>query len=172
LEKEDLILPAILILIFLILIVTIFSFAGNNTFQTGKVYFEYPNNWAQEHVVGNFSNSSIYSQVTLTANFNDDAGQTQTAYILFIMQKRTEGVLNLPSSSSVLMNTTNSTVASVDIGNFQASQLGNYGNDVAQKITIVETSDYYYVVQYICPSFALNQTEEAYNMLLKSFRVS
>lgn len=161
-----------MILVFLILIVAIFSFSGNNTFQTGKVYFEYPNNWAQEHVVGNFSNSSIYSQVTLTANFNDDAGQTQTAYILFIMQKRTEGVLNLPSSSSVLMNTTNSTVASVDIGNFQASQIGNYGNDVAQKITIIETSDYYYVVQYVCPSFALNQTEDAYNMLLKSFRVT
>jgi hypothetical protein len=172
LEKEDLILPGILILIFLILIVAIFSFAGNSTFQTGKVYFEYPNNWAQEQVIGNFSNSSIYSQVTLTANFNNNAGQTQTAYILLIMQKRTEGVLNIPSSSSILMNTTNSTVASVDLGNFQASQIGNYGNDVAQKMTIIETSDHYYVVEYVCPSFALNQTEDAYNMILKSIRIS
>ncbi|MGC9517812.1 MAG: hypothetical protein ACP5C3_08975 [Methanomicrobiales archaeon] len=171
-EKEDLILPAILILVFLILIVAIFSFSGNNTFQTGNVYFEYPNNWAQDHVVGNFSNSSIYSEVTLTASFNDDAGQTQTAYIIFIMQKRTEGLINIPSTNSILMNTTNSSVSSVSVGNFQASQIGNIGNDIAQKLTIIQTSSHYYVVEYITPSFAFNQTENAYNQILETIRIS
>ncbi|MBM4241842.1 MAG: hypothetical protein FJ150_09325 [Euryarchaeota archaeon] len=171
-DRDNLILPVIVILLLVILAVVAFSLSGNNTFGRGNISFQYPNSWAENHVVGNFDNSTVYSEVTFTANFADNTGQQQKAFIIIQMQERTEGLLNLPSTNSIVMNTTNSTVASVDVDNITATQLGNYGPTVAAKITIIQTNKYNIVISYVCPRFTVSQTEEAYNLILQTFNIS
>lgn len=171
-DTDNLILPVLVILLVLLAVVVIFAyFSGDTTFEMGNVYFEYPRSWAQDHTVGSFNNQTLYSEVTFKEDFQGPDGQSQTAFIVLQMLKKTEGVLNLPSTSSV-MNTTNSTVGSINIGNIKATQLGNFGPDVSQKVTIFSVNDYNYVLLYITPGYALNQTEEAYNQILETFRLS
>ena len=147
-----------------------FSFSGNNTFNTGTVSFQYPNSWSEQNIVGNFSNSSLYSSVTLTANYADSSGKNQPAYIVLQMQQKTNGALNLPSTNNILVNTTNSSIASTSVNNLTASQVGSVGNNIASKYTIIDKNNNYYLVTYICPRFALNQTEQAYNNLLMTLK--
>jgi hypothetical protein len=97
------------------------AFSGNNTFNMGTVSFEYPNSWSQESVVGNFNSSSLYSQVTLTSNFADANGQYQPAYIIIQMQQKSKGTLNLPSTSALVTNTSNSSVASTSVNNINSN---------------------------------------------------
>lgn len=159
-----------MILVVIIALVLAFSFSGNNTFNTGTVSFQYPNSWSEQNVVGNFSNSSLYSSVTLTANYADSTGKNQPAYIVLQMQQKTNGALNLPSTNNILVNTTNSSVASTSVNNLTASQIGSVGNNIASKYTIIDKNNNYYLVTYICPRFALNQTEQAYNNLLTTLK--
>ena len=166
------VLPTIVVLVILILIVTAISLSGNSTFQTGNLNFEYPNNWNQNYIVGNFSNESLYSEVTFNANFQDNANQQQPAYIIIQMQQRAEGTVNLPNPNAIVMNTTNSSIASVEIGNVTATQMGNYGQNIAKKVTVIQKNNYYYTVAYICPPYALNQTEQAYNTIIKTLKIS
>lgn len=159
-----------MILVVIIALVLAFSFSGNNTFNTGTVSFQYPNSWSEQNVVGNFSNSSLYSSVTLTANYADSSGKNQPAYIVLQMQQKTNGALNLPSTNNILVNTTNSSIASTSVNNLTASQVGSVGNNIASKYTIIDKNNNYYLVTYICPRFALNQTEQAYNNLLMTLK--
>jgi hypothetical protein len=160
------------ILVIIIALVLAFSFSGNNTFNTGTVSFQYPNSWSEQNVVGNFSNSSVYSSVTLTSNFVDTSGKNQPAYIVLQMQQKANGAINLPSTNNILINTTNSSVASTTVNNITASQVGSVGNNVASKYTIIDKNNNYYLVTYICPRFALNQTEHAYNNLLMTLKLN
>lgn len=159
-----------MILVVIIALVLAFSFSGNNTFNTGTVSFQYPNSWSEQNIVGNFSNSSLYSSVTLTANYADSSGKNQPAYIVLQMQQKTNGALNLPSTNNILVNTTNSSIASTSVNNLTASQVGSVGNNIASKYTIIDKNNNYYLVTYICPRFALNQTEQAYNNLLMTLK--
>jgi hypothetical protein len=170
-DRESFILPGILILVLIIILLLVVAFSGNNTFNSDKVTFQYPAGWSQSSTVGNFSNTSLYSQVVFTSNVLDANGNSQPAYIIVQMQQKAQGVINLPSSSSVVANTTNSSVSSVNVDNITATQLGGTGNSIAQKVTIIEKNNYYYVITFICPPYALNQTTEAYNTILKSLKI-
>lgn len=158
-------------MVLVVVLVLVVAFSGNNTFDSGKISFEYPAGWSQVSSVGNFSNTSLYSEITLSSNIADANGNIQTSYIVVQMQQRAQGVLNLPSTSSIVGNTTNSSVSSVNVNNFTATQIGSSGTNMAQKVTIIEQNDYNIVITFICPPTALNQTTEAYNMLLKSLKI-
>ncbi|MEN6330284.1 MAG: hypothetical protein ABFC91_08340 [Methanobacteriaceae archaeon] len=170
-DKERFLLPAIIIVVVLVIVVVAVSLTGNNTFQSGNVAFDYPNSWYQEQSIGSFNDQSLYSSVTLTRDFQSN-NQTITAFIVFQMQITTQGVLQLPSTGSIVTNSTNSTVATTNIGNIKATQLGNLGPETAQKITIIQKDNFYYTIQYLCPSSALNETTEAYNMILNSLQLT
>ena len=167
-DNNRLIIPAIIIILILIAAVII-AFSGNNTFNTGSLSFEYPNAWSQDHVVGDFTNSSLYSEVTLTSNIPTSA--SPTSYIIIQMQKKSQGTYNLPETNEIVMNTTNSTVGSTNIGNIKATQLATYGPNVCEKVTIIETPYNYLILEYICPPTALNQTETDYNTILQSLMI-
>lgn len=173
-DRDSYILPVILIFVVVIVLVIAFAFSGNNTFQSGKISFEYPNAWSQNSVVGNFSNQSLYSAVTLTSSIQGTNGTTQTAYIIIQMQPQAQGVVNIPTTNSILMNTTNSSVSTTTVGtnNISATQLGSYGSNIAAKLTIIQYNNYYIVIEYICPPNAVNQTSEAYNMILRSLTLT
>lgn len=171
-DRESFVLPGILIAVLIIILLLVVVFSGNNTFDLGKVSFQYPAGWSQTSTVGNFSNTSLYSEVTFTSNVLDVDGSSQPAYIIIQMQKKAQGVINLPSTSTIVTNTTNSSVSSVSINNMTATQIGAIGGKIAQKVTIIEQDDYYLVLTFICPPHAINQTSEAYNMILKSLKIS
>lgn len=170
-DRESFVLPGILIVVLIIILVLVVAFSGNNTFNTGKVSFQYPGGWSQNAVIGNFSNTSLYSEVTFTSNIADANGNTQPAYIIVQMQQKAQGVINLPSTSTIVTNTTNSSVSTVNVSNFTATQLGGTGDKIAQKVTIIEQNNYYLVITFICPPYALNQTSDAYNMVLKTMKI-
>lgn len=171
-EKNQYLMPVIIVLVVIIALILALSVSGNNTFNTGTVSFQYPNSWSQDSLVGNFSTNSIYSSVTLTTNYADSSGKTQPAYIVLQMQEKATGSLNLPSTNNILLNTTNSSVASTTVNNITASQVGSVGNNIASKYTIIDKNNNYYLITYICPRFALNQTEQAYNNLLQTLKLS
>jgi len=168
-DRDRLILPAIIIIVILAAAIVILAFAGNNTFNSGSLYFQYPKSWSENHVVGDFSNNSLYSEVTLTANIPDRT--SPTSYIVIQMQKKSQGTLKLPGTNEIVMNTTNSTIGTTNVGNIKATQLGSFGPNVAEKVTIIETSDNYLILEYICPPTAINQTETDYNMILQTLRL-
>ena len=171
-DRNQYFLPVIVILVVVIALIIALSFSGNNTFNTGTVSFLYPNSWSQDNVVGNFSSSSIYSSVTLTSNYADSSGKNQPAYIVLQMQQKSTGSLNLPSTNNILINTTNSSVASTSVNNITASQGSSVGTNIASKYTIIDKNNNYYLVTYISPRFALNQTEQAYNNILSTLKIS
>lgn len=41
-DRDRLILPAIIIIVILVVAIVIVALAGNNTFNSGSLYFEYP----------------------------------------------------------------------------------------------------------------------------------
>ena len=171
-DREQFFLPGIIILLVILVLVVAFAFTGKNTFNTGTVSFEYPNSWSQQQVIGNFSSNSLYSSVTLTSNFADTNGQNQPAYIIVEKQQKAVGTLNLPTTNTIPMNTTNSTTSSVTVDNITATQIGNLGNNMASKYTIIDKNNYYYILTYICPAYAINQTQTAYNTILTSLNLS
>ncbi|MDI6645283.1 MAG: hypothetical protein QME14_09520 [Methanobacteriaceae archaeon] len=72
-DRNQLILPEIIIAVVVIIAVILAASLGSSTFDTGNLYFQYPKSWSQEQVIGNFENNSLFSQVTLSANIpNDD----------------------------------------------------------------------------------------------------
>jgi len=156
----------------LVVLVIAVSFSGNNTFNMGTVSFNYSNSWSQENVVGNFSSSSLYSAVTLTTNFADTNGQNQPAYIIVQMQQKAVGTLNIPSTNTITMNTTNSSVSSTSVSNITATQVGNFGTNMATKYTLIDKNNFYYIITYICPTYAVNQTQTTYNNILTSLKLS
>jgi hypothetical protein len=170
-DKEKWLLPGILIILVLILVFVAVSFSGNNQFQTGNVYFQYPSSWAQEQSMGAFNNQSLYSSVVLKKDFPVN-NTTQTAYIVFQMQATTQGVIQIPSSGSIVSNTTNSTVGTIDTGGVKATQLGNYGPQIAQMITIIQKGNFYYTLQFVCPISAVQETQEAYNQILNTLKLN
>lgn len=169
-NRDNLIIAGIIVAVVVIIAIVLAVSIGNNTFTSGSVSFQYPKSFNQNHVVGDFTNNSLYSEVTLTANIPDR--QSPTSYIVIQMQKKSQGTLQLPGTNTLVMNTTNSTVGTTNIGNIKATQLGSYGPNVAQKVTIIDTGNNYLVLEYICPPNALNQTEEAYNTILQTLRLS
>ncbi|MBI4813297.1 MAG: hypothetical protein HY802_02885 [Methanobacterium sp.] len=117
-ESRNLILTVAVILVILLAFIVAMALSGNNSFQNGQLYFEYPNAWSQDYITGNFSQGTIYSEVTLKSNFP-----------------------------------------------------GSYRQKIAQKTTVIEKNNYYYTIEYICLPSALNQTEEAYNQILQTFKI-
>ncbi len=172
--------PGIIILAIILAVVLIYSFYSNKTFEKGEIYFEYPSEWSEDQQIGNFNsgsdNTTVYSQVILTANFRDNSIQDQRiyklAYIIIEQQEMSQGTINLPSIDSIIMNSTNSSIGSVNVINTNATQLENYGPTVTKKMTIIEKNNCYYAVEYICPSFAVNETNEAYNMVLETLKIN
>lgn len=138
----------------------------------GTVSFQYPNSWSQENVIGNFNSSSLYSQVTLTTNFADSNGQNQPGYIIIQMQQKSKGTLNIPSTNTIVTNTSNSSVASTTVNNVTATQVGSFGTNIATKYTVVDKNNFYYVISYIVPIYGVNQTEKSYNNLLSTLKLS
>ncbi|MCE5213541.1 MAG: hypothetical protein LLF83_02335 [Methanobacterium sp.] len=169
-DRNDIILPGALILIILAALVILLS--GSSTFQMGQISFDYPNGWTQSKMAGDFSNGSLYSEVIFSSAFTDSNGQSQTAYIIIQMQKKTQNSINLPSTNYIVTNTTNSSMDTVNVSNITATQLGNYDSQMAEKVTVIEIDDYYYIITYITPPFAINQTSEVYNQIIQTFKVS
>ncbi len=167
-DKDQFALPLIVIIAVAIVLIVAYAFSGNNSFNSGTISFEYPNQWAQEQSIGNFNDSSLYSSIVLTNTLNS----TQPSYIIIQMQQKTKGSLNLPSTNSIVMNTTNSSVASASVDNITATQVGSAGTDIATKYTVISKNNYYYVVSYITPRSALNQTESSYNTLLSTLKIT
>jgi len=153
-DRDNLIIAGIIIAVVVIVAIVLAVSVGNNTFTSGNVSFQYPKSWSQNHVVGDFTSNNLYSEITLTANIPDR--QSQTSYIIIQMQKKSQGTLQLPGTNTIVMNTTNST----------------YGSGVAQKVTIVDTGNNYIVLEYICPPNAINQTEQAYSLILQTLNIS
>jgi len=168
-DRDQLILPGIIIVVILIIAIILATTFGNNTFDNGNLSFQYPKSWGQEQVVGNFENNSLFSQVTLSANIPDD--QSPKSYIIIQMQKKSQGTLQLPGTNTIVTNTTNSTVGTTNIGNIKATQIGTFGSSVAIKVTIVDAGSYYYILEYICPPNAVNQTETDYNSIIKTLKI-
>jgi hypothetical protein len=166
------ILGAIVILVLLVVLIFAVAFSGNNTFQNGQVSFEYPNGWSQDHIVGNFANNSLYSEVTFKKNFQTSNQTEETSYIILQMQQKAAGSFSVPNSSTIVMNTSTPSTVSVGVANLTAVQLGSFGTNVAHKTTIIEKNNFYYNLEYICPSFAANETEEAYNTILKTLKIN
>jgi hypothetical protein len=171
LDRDQYLLPGLIILVVIVVLVIALSVSGNNSFKMGTVSFEYPNSWSQENVVGNFTNDTIYSQVTLTTNYGSN-GTNQPAYILIQMQQKSKGTLNLPSTNTIVSNTSNSSVASTSVNNITASQVGSFGTNIATKYTVIDKNNFYYVISYIAPVSAYNQTEKTYNSILTSLKFS
>jgi len=169
-ERNNLILPVILILV--IVVVLLIAFTGSNTFQMGQISFDYPDGWSQESIIGDFSSGTLYSEVIFTSTFTNTDDSSGEAYIIIQMQQKTQNSLNLPSTNVLLSNTTNSTSESINIANLTATQLGNFGPEMAEKITIIEQGNYYLVITYITPLYAVNQTSEAYNQILQTLSIS
>ena len=170
-ERDNSILAVVVFLALVLILVFAIAISGNNTFQNGQISFEYPNGWAQDHVTGNFSAQSLYSEVTLKKNVQNSNGTEITAYIILQMQQKAIGSFSLPNTSTIVMNTTNSTTVSVGVANLTAIQLANFGNNVAHKTTIIDKNNYYFTLEYITPPFAVNQTEDAYNMILQTLKI-
>jgi len=169
-ERNNFILPVILILIIVIVLISVFS--SGNTFQMGQISFDYPNGWSQSSIVGDFNNGTLYNEVIFTSMFENSDGMSQDAYIIIQMQQKTQNTLNIPSTNLLLTNTTGTTVGSIKVANFTATQMGNYGPEIAEKVTIIEEGNYYLVITYITPTYAANQTSEAYNQILQTLTIS
>ena len=105
-DRESYVLPGILIVILIVILVLVVAFSGDKTFNMGQVSFQYPAGWSESSTTGNFSNTSLYSEVTLTYDVIDSSGSTQTAYIIVQIQQKAKGVLNLPGTSSIIANNT------------------------------------------------------------------
>jgi len=170
-ERQDLILGAILILVLLVVLIFAVAFSGNNTFQNGQVSFEYPNGWSQDHIVGNFTNDSLYSEVTLKKNFPSSNQTEGTSYIILQMQQKAVGSFSLPDTSTIIMNTSSPSTVSVGVANLTAIQLASFGTNIAHKTTIIEKNNSYIYLEYVCPPSAVNETEEAYNTILKTLKI-
>jgi len=170
-DRDSFILPGILIVVLLVILVIVVAFAGNNTFNMGKVSFQYPGGWSQSSPVGNFSNGTLYSEVTFTSNVAQANGTSQPAYIIVQIQQKTSGAINYPTTAAVI-NTTDSSVSTTNVSNFTATQIGSAGSNFAEKTTIVQVNNYYMIITYITPTYALNQTADAYNMILKTLTIS
>jgi uncharacterized protein (UPF0333 family) len=89
-ERQNLILAAVVILVVVLAFVIAMSLYGNNSFQKGQMSFQYPNAWAQDHVIGNFSQNTIYSEVTLKYT-TGVTGQDASAFIIVSMQPKPQG---------------------------------------------------------------------------------
>ena len=87
------------------------------------------------------------------------------------MQQKANGTLNLPSTTSIVTNTSNSSVASTQVNNLTATQVGSFGTNIATKYTVIDKNNFYYVVTYISPVYALNQTQTAYSNLLSTLKL-
>ncbi|NYB51278.1 MAG: hypothetical protein HVN35_01750 [Methanobacteriaceae archaeon] len=171
-EKKDLILGVIVVLVIIMISVIITAFSGNNTFQNGQISFEYPKDWSQDHIVGNFSNNSLYSEVTFKKNFPSGNGTDETAYIILQKEQKAIGTFNLPTKSNIAMNTSSPSTVSVGVANLTHIQIASYGKNVAHKTTIMENNEFYIYLEYISPPWAVNATEEAYNTILKTLKIS
>ena len=169
-ERNNLLLPVILILV--IFAVLLLAFSDVNTFQMGQISFQYPDGWSQSSNVGDFNNGTLYSEVIFTSTFENSDGVSQDAYIIIQMQQKAQSSLNLPSINYIVENTTNTTVGTINVANFTATQLGNYGPDLTEKVTIIEQDNYYLVITLITPSYAVNQSFEAYNQILQTITIS
>ena len=168
-DRNKLILPGVIILIAAVIIITLSLNFGDSTFETGNLYFQYPNSWNNEQIIGTFDNNSLFSQVILTANIPN--GESQKSYIIIQMQKKSNGTFQLPGTNTIVMNTTNSTVGSTNVGNITATQFATYGPSLAQKVTIVDKANNYYIISYLCPPNAANQTSKDYNSILATFKI-
>jgi hypothetical protein len=170
-ERQNLVLTFVVILVILLAFIVAMALSGNNSFQNGQLYFEYPHAWSQDHMLGNFSQGTTYSEVTFKANFPSANGQDQTAFIILNMQPKPQGLINTPNATFLVTNTSNSSKVMVGVSNFTAFQVGSYSQNIAQKTTVIEKNSYYYTLEYICLPSALNQTEEAYNQILQTFKI-
>ncbi len=158
-----------------LLIFVLVSISGctvTNTFDQGKVSFQIPNEWTNDHVTGDFS-TALFSETAFTSNLQDESGRSQTAYIMVQMRKIGETGIDIESVQVGIRNTTNATIQTVKVGDgINAREFATSNPNVANKMTMFTTDGYEYIIELICPPSVLNQAEEDYNTILKTFKVS
>lgn len=169
-DRDSFILIGLVVLVIAVVVVLVVAFSGNNTFQMGTVSFEYPKSYSQSSPVGNFGNNSLYGEVSFTANYANPNGTSQPSFIIFQMQQKTSGIVNLPNTAAT--NTSNATVSTLNVDNRTATQIGTLSSNAAEKTTIIQNNNYYIIVTFISPLYAANQTSKDYNLILQTLQIS
>lgn len=162
----------------ILLIVFILAVAGGliyylatatTTFEEGKIFFELTGGWTQSQVIGDF-NQTVFSQVTFSKEMLDESGKSQQAFINVQLFKD-PGKVNTTSLREVLIQGSGSSVSNVTINALTFTQYRLMGSQVAHEVSILEKNNYLMIIEYISPVSVMNQTEEAYNSILKTLKV-
>lgn len=165
-------LPIILIIVVVALVGgIIYYYAAMNTeFNEGDIYFQIPGTWSQSQSVGNFNNT-VYSAVTFTKEITDNNGNKYPSFIN-VQSRLVNGTsFNITSLQLSILNSSNSTVSNLKINNYNILVLSRNSPQVSNKIAVIDRGDYEFLVEYICPPQAKNETEEAYNKVLSTINI-
>ncbi len=158
------------LLLLISLIIAISGCVGNNTFNQGKVSFQIPSDWGSQQITGDF-NSTVFSEVTFTANLKDSAGNIYPAYISLEMRKNIGNNTNLPNLQLSMGNDTNSSVKTINQEGLTAQEWYKSDKDTTLKILAFNTGNYLYILEYVCPTPVSNQVEEAYQKIIESIKI-
>jgi hypothetical protein len=142
-----------------------------STVQQGKISFKVPTGWTQEQTVGDFS-TTVFSSMVFTSEIKDQSGNPQKSFITIQMRK-TQDAVNIDNIQVTIRNMTNTTVQAIQMGNAtNAKQFTVSSSTLVNKFTVFESGGYEFIIELICPPSVLNQSEEAYNTILTSFKVN
>ena len=170
--KSDL-LPIVLIIVILAIVGggIFYFYAWTSDFDQGDVFFQIPGGWSQNQAVGDFNNT-VFSQVVYTQQIKNESGADQEAFIIVQMQKIGGTGFNATSLQVSILNSSNSSVSNLKINDYNVMQYTRNGPTVANKIATIDSGNYMYIVEYVCPPSVSNQTEEAYLNVLKTLKIS
>jgi hypothetical protein len=170
--KSDL-MPIVLIIIILAIVGggIFYFYSWTSDFNQGDVFFQMPGGWSQSQTVGDFNNT-VFSQVVYTQQIQNESGVNQEAFIIVQMQKIGGTGFNATSLQVSILNSSNSSVSNLKINDYNIMQYTRNGPSVANKIATIDNGNYMYIIEYVCPPSVNNQTEEAYNQVLKTFKIS
>ncbi len=146
-----------------------FMATATTTFEEGKLRFQMQGGWAQSQTIGDFNNT-VYSQVTFTRQIRDQSGEDQQAFINVEIRK-TAGTVNNTLFQETLLNQSGSSISNVEINEYNFRQYQITSSQVAHEISTMEINNFLIMVEYICPPSIKNETEEAYNSILRSLEI-
>lgn len=166
-------LPIVLIIVILAVVGggIYYFYTMTSEFDQGDVFFQIPGGWTQNQAVGDFNNS-VFSQVVYTQQIQNESGGSQEAFILVQMQKIGGTGFNMTSLQVSILNASNSSVSNMKINNYNIMQFSRNGPTVANKIATIDNGNYMFIIEYVCPPSVQNQTEAAYNQVLKTFNIT
>jgi hypothetical protein len=170
--KSDL-LPIVLIIIILAIVGggIFYFYSWTSDFNQGDVFFQIPGGWSQNQAVGDFNNT-VFSQVVYTQQIQNESGTAQEAFIIVQMQKISGTGFNATSLQVSILNSSNSSVSNLKVNNYNVMQYTRNSPAVANKIATIDNGNFMYIVEYVCPPSVANQTEEAYNQVLKTLKIN